>query len=65
MDRCDVCDKEILESQVKALQELIEVARQVVRELLVQAALEAVLGAVAEHAEGVVGHGGAVLHVAG
>ena len=56
---------EVLHADVGGLDALGQVARQAVGDLLVDAALEAVLGPVAEDAQGVVVDGRAVLEVAG
>ena len=56
---------EVLDAHRGALQALGQVGRQVLGDLLVDAALEAVLGAIAEHAHRVVRDRRAVLDVAG
>ena len=55
----------MLDADRGRLEALGQVGRQVVGDLLVEAALEAVLGAVAEEAQRVVGDRGAVLELAG
>ena len=55
----------VLDPHAGRLDALGQEGGQAVGDLLVQAALVAILGAVSEEAQGVVGHGGAFVEVAG